>query len=201
MLRYLLLAQMLLAPCIALGSNKTASCKLADQSIVSRASSGTAQVSNLGDIYITCGVPSRTFPTKPSDKRNGLTATTTVYEVSPIGRKSLVPSEVKVAGGGRATDQEYVSFYLHIPLEPEAREAEARRYLDKTLGSTPQAETTRWQVVGRMQEFVHQHREGRFLVTCRVMDGKHVMGIGVVELEVLFKGRFSDVGPSSLPPT
>ena len=29
---------------------------------------------------------------------------------------------------------------------------------------------------------------------CHILDGDRVMGVGFVEVEVLFKGRFSDVG-------
>jgi hypothetical protein len=37
-------------------------------------------------------------------------------------------------------------------------------------------------------------------VDCGVLDGSRVMGADVVEFEVLFGGRFSDVGlPASLP--
>jgi hypothetical protein len=39
---------------------------------------------------------------------------------------------------------------------------------------------------------VSQHRLGRFQVDCRVLDGDRVIGVGRVDLEVLFKGRFSD---------
>jgi hypothetical protein len=39
-----------------------------------------------------------------------------------------------------------------------------------------------------------QHQVGHFQVECQISDGDRVMGVGVVELEVLFKGRFSDVG-------
>ena len=52
----------------------------------------------------------------------------------------------------------------------------------------------------RTREFVYQHREGHFQVECRIMYGDRVMGVGIVELEVLFKGRFSDVGLPASPP-
>jgi hypothetical protein len=52
----------------------------------------------------------------------------------------------------------------------------------------------------RVREFVYQHRVGHFQVECRILDGDRVMGVGVVEFEVLFKGRFSDVGlPGATP--
>ena len=52
----------------------------------------------------------------------------------------------------------------------------------------------------RTRELVYQHRVGRFKVECRILDGDRVMGVGIVELEVLFKGRFSDVGLPASPP-
>jgi hypothetical protein len=43
-------------------------------------------------------------------------------------------------------------------------------------------------------------RVGHFQVECHILDGDRVMGVGVVEFEVLFKGRFSDVGlPGATP--
>jgi hypothetical protein len=50
------------------------------------------------------------------------------------------------------------------------------------------------------REFVYQHRVGHFHVECRISDGDRVIGVGVVELEVLFKGRFSEVGLPASPP-
>ena len=69
-------------------------------SVVSRSSSGLAQVSNLGDIQITCRVTARSFPTKPGESRKGLRAATTTHKVSPDGSKKLVVSEVHQPGGG-----------------------------------------------------------------------------------------------------
>ena len=43
-----------------------------------------------------------------------------------------------------------------------------------------------------LAQIVNQHRVGRFQVECRVLDTGRVMGVGRVDLEVLFKGRFSD---------
>jgi hypothetical protein len=47
---------------------------------------------------------------------------------------------------------------------------------------------------------VYQHRVGHFQVECRVLDGSRVIGRDVVELEVLFKGRFSEFGLPASPP-
>jgi hypothetical protein len=52
----------------------------------------------------------------------------------------------------------------------------------------------------RMGEMVYQQRTGDFRLNCRVLDGDHTIGVGVVEIEVLFKGRFSDVGMPGAPP-
>jgi len=201
-MRRLLLAQMLLGPFLASGNDVAASCELADQAILPRAPSGLAQVSNLGDIRITCRVPARTFPIKAGESQSGLTATTTVYQVSPKGRRRLVPSEVHRTGGGRTPDQETVEFYLHIPLDPAAREAEARRYcakLQNSIPETPLSEAACRRALGRLQELVYQHRVGQFHVDCRVMDGYRIIGTGTVQLEVLFKGRFSDLGLPGFP--
>ena len=115
-----------------------------------------------------------------------------------------MPSEVLLGVGGSWTPpQDYREFLLHLPLEPAAREAEARRYFAKILDSMPQeqpSDETRRRAIERLQEFVYQHRVGRFRVECHVLDGKRVIGTGTVQLEVLFKGRFSDVGLPAVPP-
>jgi len=204
-LRYIILAQILLSASVTFASDIRPSCELAKESILSRSSSGLAQVSNLGDIHVTCRVPARPFPTKPGESRNGLTAATTAYEISADGSKKLVPSEVHVFGGGGDgfgpdPGPEYVDFYVHIPLKSEELEAEARRYLAKMEESmTPEQKvqlTADVQKKGleNLRQFVYQHRVGHFQVNCRVLDGSRVLGADVVELEVLFKGRFSDVG-------
>jgi hypothetical protein len=204
-LRYLPIAQLLLLSSVAFGGDKPASCELASKSIMSRSSSRLAQVSNLGDIQITCRVPARPFPTKPGEGRNGLRAATTAYKISPDGHKKSVPSEVHQSGGGFGPDPEpeWVDFYVHIPLEPAERDAEVRRYLAKLEESMPLGaitEEAQQRALERAGEFVYQHRVGHFQVECRILDGDRVMGVGVVELEVLFKGRFSDVGLPAQPP-
>jgi hypothetical protein len=203
----IIVALLLLSP-VAFGGDKPASCELAGQSIVSRSSSGLAQVSNLGDIQITCRVPARPFPTKPGTSRNGLRAATTAYKVSPDGSKKLVLSEVHQYGGGGGgigpnPEPEWVDFYVHIPLESAERDAEARRYLvrvEKSMAPAEITEQAHQRALDRTREFVYQHRVGHFQVQCHILDGDRVMGVGVVELEVLFKGRFSDVGLPASPP-
>jgi hypothetical protein len=192
-----------------LGTDKPASCELANTNILSRSSSGLAQVSNVGDIKITCRIPARPFPSKPGENRNGLRAATTAYEISPNGRKKFVPSEVHDVGGsgggpfGPGTEPESVDFYVHIRLTSAECGAEARRYLAKTAKLMAPEQITREsrrRTLERIRELVYQHRLGHFQVKCLVLDGTRVMGVGVVELEVLFKGRFSDVGLPASPP-
>jgi hypothetical protein len=198
----MLLAPVLLMSFAAFGGDKPAACELVNKSILTRSAAGVAQVSNLGDIEISCRVPARPFPTQPGET-HGLTAETMVYEASPNGSKKLVPSDVQLHGARRAPDQEEVAFYLRIPLDTASREAEVRRYLAKIQNSMPDgqlSEEARRGAIKRLQPLVYQHRVGRFHVECRVLDGKRVIGTGSVELEVLFKGRFSDVGLPGAPP-
>jgi hypothetical protein len=190
---------------VALGGDRPASCDLASKSIVSRSSSGLAQVSNLGDIEITCRFPARAFPTKPGEGRKGLRAATTAYEVSPDGSKKSVPSEVHESGGGFGPDpkREWVDFYVHIPLESAERDGEVRRYLaklEKSLAPEQVTEEAHQRALERTRDLVYQHRVGHFQVECRISDGDRVIGVGFVELEVLFKGRFSEVGLPASPP-
>jgi hypothetical protein len=200
----MLMAQLLLLSSVAFGGDKPASCELASKSIVSRSSSGLAQVSNLGDIQIRCRVPARPFPTEPGESRYMPRVATTAYRISPDGSKQLVPSEVHQSGGGSDSDpgQEWVDFLVHIPLDPAERDAEASRYLAKMKLIAPElnTEAARQRAIESIREFVYQHRVGHFQVECRVSDGDRLLGVGFVELEVLFKGRFSDVGLHASPP-
>jgi len=201
----------LLFASVTFASDIHPSCELAKESILSRSSSGLAQVSNVGDIRIRCRIPARPFPTKPGESRNGLTAAITAYKISADGSKKLVPAKVRVFGGGGDgfgpdPEPEYVDFYVHIPLDSEELDAEVRRYLAKVEQSmTPeqksQLKKDDWERgLERHREFVYQHRVGHFQLNCRVLDDSRVMGSDIVELEVLFKGRFSDIGlPGSAP--
>ena len=202
----------LLFASVTFASDIRPSCELAKESILSRSSSGLAQVSNVGDIQIRCRIPARPFPTKPGGEwRNGLTAATTAYEISADGSKKLVPSEVHVFGGGGGgirpdRGPEWVDFYVHIPLDSAEADAEARRYFAKIEASmTPEQkrQTTpeAWERgLERVRQFVYQHRIGRFQVNCQVLDGSRVMGADIIEIEVVFKGRFSDIGLPAVPP-
>jgi hypothetical protein len=206
----MLMAQLLLVSSVAFGGDRPAICELASKSIVSRSSSGLAQISNLGDIKITCHTPApaRPFPTKPGESRDGLRAATIVYSISPDGSKKSVPSEVHQTGGGGGgfgpnPQPEWIDFYVHIPLDSAERDAEARRYLgkmEKLITPEQMTEEDRQRALERIREFVYQHRVGHFQVVCRILDGDSVMAVGIVELEVLFKGRFSDIGLPASPP-
>jgi hypothetical protein len=166
----MLAAQLLLLSSVALGADKPASCELASKSIVSHSSAGLAQVSNLGDIEITCRVPARPFPIKPGGSRNGLTAATIAYKISPDGSKKLVPSEVHQSGGGGGgfrpdLEPEFVLFHFHIPLESAERDAEASRFLAKLEEPMPAEQITEnahQQALERTRKFAYQHRVGHF---------------------------------------
>jgi len=205
-MRYIILAQILLSASPAFASDMRPSCELVKESILSQSSSGLAQVSNLGGMHIKCRIPARPFPFKLGESRNGLTATTTAYDISTNTNKTLVPSEVHVVGGGFGPDEEWVDFYVHIPLDSEELDAEARRYLAKMLASmTPEqkgqlTKDAQKRGLENLRQLVYQQRLGHFQVNCQVLDGSRVMGTDVIELEVLFKGRFSDIGLPASPP-
>jgi hypothetical protein len=188
-MKYLLFGQILLVSGVAFAGDGTATCKLADKNIVARTASGLAQVSNMGDIEITCSVPERAFPITPGSRPlSGLKVSTKARQLSRDGSEKLVPSEAQVTGGMKGigpvpAGQEGVLFYLHMPLDPGEREAEAERYWAKMQNEVPQdarSEETRRQPLERLRQFVYQHRVGRFRVDCRVMDGTQVLGIGSV---------------------
>jgi hypothetical protein len=206
--RYMLLAQLLLSSCAAFASDKPATCVIAGKSIVSHASTGLAQVSNLDGVQIRCSVPARPFPTKPGETRYALRVVTSAYKIIPGRGKKLVPSEVKQFGGGGDgfgphPKPEWVGFFVLIPLEPAQRDAEARRYLakmEKSMAPGLLTEEARMRGLKILRKVVYQQQLGHFQVECRVMDGGRLMGVGSVEFEVLFKGRFSDVGLFGAPP-
>ena len=190
---------------MAFGADKPAACELASKSIISRSSSGLAQVSNLGNVEIKCRVPARPFPARPGESRGGLKVTTAAYQISPDGSKKPAPSEVHQTAGGFDPNSgpEWVKFYVHIPLKPAERDAEARRFLaklDKATNQSKPAERLDQRQLEKVREVVYQQRVGHFRVECRVLDDDRMMGVCVVEFEVLFKGRFSDAGLPGGPP-
>jgi hypothetical protein len=138
-----------------------------------------------------------------------LKVATIASEISADGSKKPVPSEASPTGGGFGGDpeKESVIFYVHIPLEPTERDDEARKYLAKMLAEREKAwpslqltDEDRQRALERLREFVYQHRVGHFQIECRILDGDRLMGVGVIELEVLFKGRFSEIGLFASPP-
>ena len=202
-MRYALVAQLLLLSSVAFGGDKPASCELDSKSIVSRSSSGIAQVSNLGLTQIECRVLARQFPTKPGVPRYVLRVSTVAYQIFPDGSKKPVPSEVNQTGAGYDTKAEWADFDAHIPLEPAERDDEARRLLamiEKSMAPQQITEEARQRALERAREFVNPGRVGHFRLECRILDGDRLIGVGFVEFEVLFKGRVSDFGLPGSPP-
>jgi hypothetical protein len=204
-MNFTLLAQLLLLMSVAPVGDKPASCELSSKSVISRSTSGLAQVTNLGSIEITCRIAERPFPNKPGEVRYGLRIATSAYKIASDGKKELVPSEVNTFGGGFDHGVEWANFLVHIPVDSPERDTEARRYLAKLYESSPDlakqmTKDARRKAFENIRDLVYQDRLGHFQVECRVMDGDRVMGVGTVELEVLFKGRFSDIGISAAPP-
>jgi hypothetical protein len=201
-----MLSPILLFASVAFATDTLPSCELAKESIVSRSSPGLAQVSNLGGIRITCRVPARPFPTTPGgEPRYLLKVATTAYEISADGTKKLVPSEVHVGGGGGGgfgpdPGPEWIEFDVLIPLDSKELDAEVHRYLAKLVESMDpeqKAQVTQFsqnKALENIRQLVYQNRVGHFQLECRVLDGSRVMGTNSVEFEVLFKGRFSDIG-------
>ena len=193
-MRYLLATLLLLLSSVAFAGDQPASCKLEDKSVVSRSSSGLAQVSNLGDIQITCSVLGR--PYSWGESRSPLKIATVAYQILPDGSKKLVPSETNQSGGSYGAEVESVFFHFHIPIEPAERDEEANRIIAAIEKSMPSEQLTKefhQRALERVHLLVGEHRAGHFQVKCRILDGDRVIGVGVVELEVLFKGRVSDL--------
>jgi hypothetical protein len=187
----------------AFAGDKLVSCELVGKSVVSHSSSGLAQVSNLGLIEIECHVAARPFPTKPGEARYVLRVATVAYQIFPDGSKKPVPSEVNQTGAGYDTEAEWADFDAHIPLETTERDDEARRFvarIEKSMAPEQITEEGHQQMLKRAGEFVNPERVGHFQLKCRVLDGDRIIGVGVVELEVLFKGRVSDFGLPASPP-
>ena len=90
-----------------------------------------------------------------------------------------------------------------MPLHSAERDAEVRRYLaklEKSFAPEQITEEAHQRALERTRHLVYQHRVGHFQVECHISDGDRPIGVGVVELEVLFKGRFSEVGLPASPP-
>ena len=187
-------------------SDAPAICKLAKTSVISLSSSGLPQVSNLGDIEITCSVPARPLPTEPDEGLNGLQVRTTAYELHADGTRTVVPSDVNISGGGRAgfasaPEPEWVNFSVYILLEPALRDEEVRKelaWLEEGMKPEKLSDADKKRGTERLRYALErkQHRVGHFQLRCSVTDGSRVLGVGTVELEVLYKGRATDSLPS-----
>jgi len=209
LLKYLFVVPFVLASCVAFARDGTALCQLTEKYILARTPSGLPQFSNVGNIEIICSVPERPFPTKPGDKPLlGLKVATKAYQILADGSEKLVPSETNVTGGMSgfgpvSPGQEGAIFVLHIPLKASELDAEAKRLWEKISADLPPASYTKekqQQALERLREFNYQHRLGRFRIECRVMDGTQTLGVGIVQFEIVFKGRFSDLGVPLAPP-
>jgi hypothetical protein len=116
-----------------------------------------------------------------------------------------VPSKANPSGGGEDLKQqrEWVNFFVYLPLDPSEREIEARRSVanlkklaEPSHSDFPWQQLESPQALVSLSDMVSQHRVGHFQIECRVLDGARVIGVNVIEFEVLFEGRFSDsVGP------
>lgn len=200
-MRYIMLSTILLLTSVAFANDQSASCEIEKSSIVSLSSAGLVQVSNLALIEVVCSVSARPFPSEPGESRNGLRAATTAYEIAQNGDRKEVPSKADASGGGEDSKQgrEWVKFSVFLPLDPAEREKEARRKIAnlKKLAEPlpldfPWQQLESPQALGSLSDMVSQHRAGHFQIECRVLNGARVIGVSVIEFEVLFKGRFSD---------
>jgi hypothetical protein len=200
-MRYVMLSSILLLTSVAFANDRSASCEITKSTIVSLSPAELTQVSNLRLIQVVCSVSARPFPSKPGESQNGLRAETTAYEIIQSGDRKEVPSKADPSGGGEDLKQqrEWVNFFVFLPLDPAEREIEARRSvanLKRLAGpghsDFPWQQLESPQALGSLSDMVSQHRAGHFQIECRVLDGARVVGVNVIEFEVLFEGRFSD---------
>ena len=209
MKRYAVLAFLMFSS-LALASDQQASCAIDEKSILSRSSSGVPQVSNLGNIEITCHAPGRPRPSdpKPGFGRFALRLKTVAYQISDTGTKSLVPSFSNVTGGSDCSpfsgecNEASLLWYLNIPIDPAEAISEFRAWVAKLDRARPPSPEDRQRVEENIRdleahpdelaEAVLQMRPGHFEVECRIMDGDQLWAVGSVELEILFKGRAFD---------
>lgn len=199
-MKHIVLPIIVLVACQAYAADKTARCELMEKSVISRSSSGLAQVSNVGTIEIICHVAVRAFPVQPGQIRSTLRITTNAYQVSADGREKLVPSEVNLTGGGFSPDSEFADFLLHLPLDRAERQSEAERLITKMQALCRLSAEDRRRAVVAARDSISEERTGRFRVVCTVLDGSHILGKGMLGFQVLFKGRFSDLGLPAVPP-
>ncbi len=202
-MKYLVYALILLLPCAAHAGEGSAECVIAEESVLSHTSAGLPQVSNVALIAVVCTIPERPFPTLPGTGRSGLRAASHTYWILPDGSERLVPSTASANGGSWGEGKESVLFDLHVPLDPKDQDAEVIRYWQKNKDRMPsslQAALTKKAIRESLKQLIYQHRLGRFRVQCHVTDGTQILGVGSVEFEIVFRGRFSDIGPAVSPP-
>ncbi len=147
-LRYLLITQLLLLSSVAFAGDKPASCELVGKSVVSRSSSGLAQVSNLGDIQITCSASAR--PYSWGESRSPLKIATVGYQVLPDGSKKLVPSETNQTGGSYARKWSRFTSTFIFRLSP-------RNAMRKLTGYLP-----RWRSRCHLSKLQRRRTSGRW---------------------------------------
>ena len=208
-MRYLLAAFFLapvLTPRNALAAADGVACLLDASSVVSRSAAGLDQVSNVGDIRVHCSVPAKPVTLKPGESLWAVTTKAArAFLLLPTGAVQEVPVEVIGVGSGNNNQtQAWTNFYLHLPLDPLQRDAEARRGLarleaeiakDKSNPHESETEEQAQRKGAAVAELVFQHRAGRFRVECQMTQGDQGLGTGQLAFEVLDKGRFSDLWP------
>ena len=176
-----------------------AACGVEPSSIVSRSPDGLAQVSNLALLTMRVSAPPRRVPA--SGTLQGLRAEATVHQIGADGTRTIVPSSVNATGSGADTRAEYVAFFLDIPIDTAERDAAIKDYVAEVARAAAASTNERERAsVAALQAsgasafaaLFRQHRVGRFLVDCRVIDDGRQVASGPAEFEVLFKGRFFD---------
>src|SRR5262249_40657781 len=153
-------------------ANAPASCAIDPQSIVSRSSTGVAQVSNLALIYARA-VVSPPRPVPAGGALLGLRVEATVRQIVPNGGRTIVTSTVNMTGGGGDLRSEYVTFTLDIPIDAAERDAAIRDYVESleraAASSTNERERLQAAMLQRMgssafASMFRQHRVGRFQI-------------------------------------
>lgn len=181
----------------------TTSCDVLDQH-PARSTSGVVQVSNLTGVRLQIRVPRRPMP--PSHQLLGLGAEITVRQIGADGAKTIVPAKANVSGGGGDATTETVYFQLDIPVDPAERDAAIHEYLtalaahaEASTNEQERAQAATLQIMARsgsgvfaFQNVFSQQRVGSFEIECRVLDGGRTTVSGLVNVDVLFKGRFFD---------
>jgi len=104
------------------------SCAVQAPSVLGRSPSGVVPVSNLPLIQVEC----RRSPRRPlpaSGQQGLLNVEAVVYQLTEQGASTRVPSQATASGGGGDSQDEWVSFYLDIPIDESERDAASRAFL------------------------------------------------------------------------